>query len=85
MAGIEEFPRRARGEAGAVRDACALVVDDLAQTPAEPDMSGLTLLTPLPDAAYGNPELQPLRGVASQPPGAVAGAGVTATGAGSHA
>lgn len=45
-----------------VRDACAVVVGDLAAAPARPDMSGVRVRTSLPAPAFGNPEIQPLRG-----------------------
>lgn len=60
-------PEILRGPAGAVRDACAVVIDDLLEAPARPDMSGVRAQTPLPASQYGNPEIQPLRGVPPRP------------------
>lgn len=51
-----------QGDAGAARDACAVVVDDLAGVDADPDMSGIRVTAPLPAPRHGNPEIQPLRG-----------------------
>lgn len=59
-----ESARTLRGHDGAVRDACDVVVDDLAGGGADPDMSGIRLVAPLPGPLHGNPEIQPLRGVA---------------------
>ncbi|GAB3750109.1 bifunctional metallophosphatase/5'-nucleotidase [Lysobacter olei] len=54
------------GHDDAVRDACSVVADNLAKGPAQPDMTGVHLLTPLPAALYGNQEIQPLGGVPSR-------------------
>lgn len=62
-----DAPEVLQGQGGAVRDACAVVVDDLREAPARPDMSGVHARAPLPASQYGNPEIQPLRG-ASRPP-----------------
>lgn len=56
------------GEGSSVMDVCEVVARDLAMAPAQPDMSGVRSVTPLPPPLYGNPEIQPLRGTASRDP-----------------
>ncbi|NCT87260.1 hypothetical protein GXB84_07960 [Stenotrophomonas acidaminiphila] len=56
------------GEGSSVADVCEVVVRDLAMAPAQPDMSGVRAVTPLPPPLYGNPEIQPLRGAAAYAP-----------------
>lgn len=50
------------GDGGAPLDGCAVVVRDLAAAPARPDIAGIAIARPLPEPAFGNPEIQPLRG-----------------------
>jgi S-sulfosulfanyl-L-cysteine sulfohydrolase len=50
------------GADGTPIDACVVVAQDLAAAPARPDLSGTVCTAPLPAPAFGNPEIQPLRG-----------------------
>ena len=54
-----------RGEQGEVIDGTEVVVNHLKTHSANPEPNRVRLLSPLPGAAYGSPEMQPLKGVVS--------------------